>query len=170
VTNFEECKRIALGLEEAEDAVATDEFPPVDHHDSEGNFSGKVLESLAKYHELGAYYAHGTKYIPGRATKLLEMLCKVFNASLCGVIWRTGAVPLSGVDKTSKGKGGHWLAASHIPGTNDWEEHRWWIKDSMKPEVKGMDYSANRICSLIEKAAAEMNDWFILIDLKRDQK
>ena len=41
---------------------------------------------------------------------------RLFNARLCGAIWRTGDAPH---EDGSPNTQGHWVAASHIPSTRD---------------------------------------------------
>ena len=60
---------------------------------------------------------------------------------------------------------GHWVAASHMPSIDDWIDHQWYYKDSLAG--KSVCCTTERVLAKLEMAEKELNDWYIIVDLKK---
>ena len=86
---------------------------------------------------------------------------RLFNARLCGAIWRAGDAPH---EDGSPNTQGHWVAASHIPSTRDWEDREWYFKDGM--QKKAGKETTERILQRLDEVEKSMNEFYLVIDLK----
>ena len=144
----------ALKAEEAASGVKSS----VRHVDETGNFSGAVLVAVAEANNYAAYRLSKEQDGEcGHARALVETLCLLANARVCGVVWRLGGA--IGAATSS----GHWVAASHIPSIRDWRTHQWFFKDSLRNDAVAK--STEEILLELDTAERRRADFYVIVDL-----
>jgi hypothetical protein len=153
---------VARGFEEElrREEVAGAPSSEVHHLDETGNFSGKVIAAVLEKGDYGAYRLSKEEFGEcGHARALVETLCTLLNARVCGVIWREGSL----VDGSATSSYGHWLAASHLPNLGDWRSRKWAYKDSLRSDVP--IWSTEQVLQRLDDAERKRFELFVVVDL-----
>jgi len=161
ITGYLECVEVA---ERITHAARINEEEPIKHYEEGvGNFSSRVLCEVLAQHELGYYrLSKDVAGECGHARALVEMLVRLFNVRVCGAIWRIGESGFN--EDCSANASGHWIAASHIPSTKEWDEHQWHLKDGMRQ--RPIKTSTEFILRLLDNAEKKGNEFYVVVDLK----